>query len=230
MNNHPTSILFAGLSPEQIAILDRVLRVSSYARRDFVFHAGEHAECLFIVYEGIVKKVYSNARGDEQILGIFQSGDIFGALFLGKYAHRIATAIAVTDAVVASLMKDDLEGLIEQIPRVGLNIIQHLADEQRETLARMHAMRQASARHRLMGTLLTLARRSYRSSGEWFGLPPGITQADIANIAGLNRSTASLLINELRRDGILGGSGRLVTVNRAQMEQLLETEGLEILE
>jgi len=230
VKHHPTSILFAGLSPEQIEIVGRVLRMSTYARRDFVFHTGERAECLFIVFDGIVKKVYSNARGDEQILGIFQAGDIFGELFLGKYVHRIATAVAVTDAVVAALMRDDLEKLIERIPRVGLNVIQHLADEQRETLASMHAMRQASARHRLMGTLLTLARRSYRSSGEWFGLPPGITQGDVANIAGLNRSTASLLINELRRDGILGGSGRLLTVNRAQVERLLETEGLEILE
>ncbi|MCA9904962.1 MAG: Crp/Fnr family transcriptional regulator [Anaerolineae bacterium] len=230
VNNHPTSILFAGLSREQIEIVGRAMRISPYARRDFVFHTGETAESLYIVYEGVVKKVYTNARGDEQILGIFQAGDIFGELFLGKYEHRIGTASAVTSAVVASLTRDDLERLIEQIPRIGINFIQHLADEQRETLARMHAMRQANARNRLMGTLLTLARRSYRASGEWFGLPPGITQGDIANVAGLNRSTASLLINELRRDGILGGTGRLLTVNRKRVEHILETEGLEILE
>lgn len=230
VNNHPASILFAGLSPEQFEIVGRTMRISPYARRDFVFHAGEIAESLYIVYEGVVKNVYTNARGDEQILGIFQAGDIFGELFLGKYMHRIGTASAVTSAVVASLTRNDLERLIEQIPRIGINFIQHLADEQRETLARMHAMRQANARNRLMGTLLTLARRSYRASDEWFDLPHGITQADIANVAGLNRSTASLLINDLRRDGILGGTGRLLTINRRRVEHILETEGLEILE
>jgi CRP-like cAMP-binding protein len=58
----------------------------------------------------------------------------------------------------------------------------------------------------------------------------GITQADIASIAGLNRTTASLLINELRREAVLGGSGRLLTVHRARVEHLLDAAGLEILE
>lgn len=228
--NSTDSILFAGLPPQEVQEVRRTLRTAVFRRGDIVFHAGDRALTICIVYEGVVKKVYGNARGDEQILGIFQAGDIFGDLFLGKYHHRIATAVAVTDCVVATLTKDDLQHLIERFPRVGINFIQHQANSQRETLARMHAMRQMNARYVLLGTLLTLTRRYCCAKDQWFSLPPGITQADVANIAGLNRSTASLLINELRRDGVLGGSGRVLTVNRALVEQLLEAVGVEILE
>jgi CRP-like cAMP-binding protein len=224
------SILLADLTPPEAKEVDQTLRAASYRRGDIIFHVGEQALTICVVFEGVVKKVYGNARGDEQILGIFQSGDIFGDLFLGKYHHRIGTAIAVTDCVVGSLTKDDLQRLIARIPRIGINFIQHQANAQRETLARMHAMRQANARYRLLGTLLTLARRYCCVQQDWFSLPAGITQADIANIAGLNRSTASLLINDLRREGVLGGTGRALTVNRVRVERLLDAVGLEILE
>lgn len=223
-------LLTNGLSPDESSLVCRVLRYSQHPRGAIIFRAGEPAHMLFIVLEGVIKKTYSNARGDEQILGIFQKGEIFGQLFLGKYSHRIATAIAVTDVSLAALARTDLEQLAASIPRLSLNMIQNLADTHRETLARLHAARQLNARFRLLGTLLTLARQSQETEREWHCLPPGVTQADVASIAGLNRTTASLLINALRREGLLGGGGRRLTVHREQVEMLLRAEGVEILE
>ncbi|MDX2141220.1 MAG: Crp/Fnr family transcriptional regulator [Chloroflexota bacterium] len=226
----PCQVLFSGLTPDEMNLIQRALRVTHISRGAFVFRAGEQALMIYLVYEGVIKKTYSNARGDEQVLGIFQPGDMFGHLFLGKYPKRIATAIAVTDAIIAGLVKSDLERLIRDIPQLGLNLIQQFSDEQREIWARLHAMRQANAHYRLLGTLLTLARRVPGSGDGWAHLPTGITQADIASLAGLNRTTASLLINDLRREAVLGGSGRVLTVHRARVEHLLEEAGLEILE
>ncbi len=223
-------LLTNGLSPDEASQVCRVLRYSQYPRGAIIFRAGELAHVLFVVLEGVVKKTYSNARGDEQVMGVYQKGDILGQLFLGKYRHRIATAIAVTDVSLAALARSDLEQLSTTIPRLSLNMIQHLADSQRETLARLHAVRQLNARFRLLGTLLTLARQSQETEQFWHCLPPGITQADVASIAGLNRTTANLLINELRREGMLGGAGRTLTVHRARVEALLVAEGVEILE
>jgi hypothetical protein len=61
-------------------------------------------------------------------------------------------------------------------------------------------------------------------------VPPALTQEDVANIAGLNRSTACLLINEYRRQGVLGGAGRCLLVNWVAVDALLRQAGLEILE
>lgn len=185
---------------------------------------------LFVVLEGVIKKTYSNARGDEQVLGIFQKGDIFGQLFLGKYLHRIATATALTDVSLAGLARTDLEQLVTAIPRLSLNLIRHFSDSQREIMACLHAVRQLNARFRLLGTLLTLVRQSPETEDGWHCLPSGVTQLDIASIAGLNRTTASLIINDLRREGVLGGVGRNLTVNRKQVESILFNAGVEILE
>jgi CRP-like cAMP-binding protein len=228
---HPAfTALICGLTPQQTETVSQSLKLLSYPRDSIIFHTGEPATMLYVVVAGIVKKTYGNARGDEQILNFYQVGDLFGQLFLGKYHHRIGSAIAMTNVQVAALTSEALAQLVLAIPQLGLNLIGHYANEQRETLARMHALRQADARHRLLGMLLTLARRTPANADGWHCLPEGITQADIANVTGLNRSTTSVLINTLRRQGVLGGSGRVLIVHRARVEFLLEEAGLEILE
>jgi CRP-like cAMP-binding protein len=219
--------LFDGITAGDIL---KYIKISHYQRGEFLFYAGDRADTIFVLLDGIVKVSYVNPGGDEKIISIFQPGDIFGELFLGKYRSRIGIAQALENVTAAKIGESHLYALIREFPDVGLNFIRHLADEQRETLARLHALMHVDARHRLLGTLLHLARRYCCSDGEWFNLPPRLTQEDIASIACLNRSTASLLINELRRQGILGGKRRTLTVNRQAVEALLREAGLEILE
>lgn len=224
---HP---FFAGLTPTEVSSVLHFIPRSQHRRGEFLFHVGEKAECIFLLLSGMVKKMFFSPGGDEKIISIVQSGDIFGELFLGKYQLRIATAQVVADAHVGRVTKPNLLKLFEQYPQLSLNLIAHLADEQRETLARLHALMHIDARQRLLGTLLSLSRRVECANCEWYQLPAGITQYDLASIACLNRSTTSLYINELRSQGILGGKGRLITVNRPAVEDLLRRAGMEILE
>ncbi|MEZ4668074.1 MAG: Crp/Fnr family transcriptional regulator [Anaerolineae bacterium] len=224
---HP---FFAGLTTTELSNALQLIPRSTHRRGEFLFHVGETAEVIFLLFSGLVKKSYYSPGGDEKIISIVQAGEVFGELFLGKYTQRVGTAQAVTDAHVGRLTKTNLQELISQFPQLSLNLIAHLADEQRETLARLHALMHIDARHRLLGTLLSLVRRAECVSSDWYPLPTGITQDDIASITCLNRSTASLYINEFRKAGVLGGTGRQVTVNRSAVETLLRRAGLDILE
>jgi CRP/FNR family transcriptional regulator, cyclic AMP receptor protein len=221
--------LFEDLTPDELDRVLEIMPVRSYRKGEFVFFTGDDADSLFVLQVGTVKVSYVTLNGDEKILNIFQPGDVFGELFLGKYRHRVGEARAMEDVVVGVLCEGDFLELIHRVPRIALNFIRHLADEQRETLQRMHALMRMEARYRLLGTLLSIARRYCCTDGDWFTLPASLTQEDIANMAGLNRSTVSSLINDLRREGVLGGSGRSLTVNRVAIEDLLEDAGLEVL-
>lgn len=221
--------LFVGLAGDEIEEVLKVMPRASYRQGETIFHAGDVADSLYIVESGMVKVSYITLNGDEKILNIFQMGDVFGQLFLGKYRHRLGEARAMENVRVCRLGENDFLDLIQRFPRVGLNFIRHLVDEQRETLARLHALMRMEARYRLLGTLLSIARRYCCTQGSWFDLPMSLTQEDIANMAGLNRSTVSSLINDLRREGVLGGSGRSLSIDRDSIETLLEDAGLEIL-
>ena len=222
--------MFNDLSPDEVEEVLKVLPTYRYRRGEYLFYAGDVADSLYVVQFGTIKVSYITLNGDEKILNIFRPGDVFGQLFLGKYRHRIGEAQALEDAVVCKLCESDFLDLIQRFPRIALNFIRHLADEQRETLARMHALMRTEARYRLLGTLLTIARRYCCTGGDWFELPLLLTQEGIANLAGLNRSTVSSLVNDFRREGILGGTGRSMTANRVAITKILEEAGLEVLE
>lgn len=223
--------LFDGLDSGAVEAIQQKITLAQYQRDQFLFYTGDKADCIFLLYEGMVKVAYGNLRGDEKTVMLFQSGDIFGDLFVGKYRHRIGMAIAMQEVTVGKLQEQDLLDLCQQYPQLAINYFRHMADAQRETLARMHALMHVDARTRLLGTLLSISRRYCCTADDgWFTVPESISQEDIAHFTCLNRSTVNVLINELRRQKILGGSGRKLTVNRHAVRDLLEDAGMEILE
>ncbi len=222
--------LFDDMQAADIEAILKSLRVGHYRQGEYLFNAGETARSLFLLQEGLVKVSYVTLDGDERILDIFEPGDIFGELFLGKYRFRIGDAVAVNASTAYKLNERDLYEIIQRYPMFAMNFIRHLADEQREVLARMHALLRADARSRFLGVLLSLSRQLCCVDDEEFVLNAAITQEDLANMSGLNRSTVSSLINELRRQKILGGTGRSLTVNRLAVERHLEQSGFELLE
>lgn len=222
--------LFADLSRTEAEHVVRRLRTRAFRQGQFIFSTGQRAHTLFLLCHGLVKVSYGTPNGDTVILEICEAGDIFGELFLGDYRFRIGHAEAMTDCTVCQLSEDDLYQLINEYPSIGVNFIRHQADSQRRTLARMHALQRSDARARLLGTLLSLARTMCCAEGTRFQLHPAITQQDLADLTGLNRSTVSSLINRLRAAGILGGSGRSLTIDLAAVEAALRSEGFELLE
>lgn len=222
--------VFDGLSSLQLSQITSSLRQVHYKQGEFVFNTGEIAYSLFLLIEGVVKVSYISIAGDEKVLDVFEAGDIFGELFLGKYRQRIGQAMALSDAIVYKLSEDELYRLIQDYPVIGINFVRRQSDEQREMFARMHALLRADAQSRLLGVLLGLARHHCCAKGNQFTLNALITQEDLSNMAGLNRSTVSSLINKLRRQDILGGTGRSLIVNIHKVEQRLEKAGFELLE
>jgi CRP/FNR family transcriptional regulator len=222
--------LFEGLPEIDIEEMLAIMPNSLHRPGEYIFHTGEIADCIYILQTGMVKVSYITLDGNEKILNVFREGDVFGELFLGQYRHRIGEAQALEDTTVAHLYENDFLELTQRFPRLALNLIRHLTDQQRRIFARMHALSRMEARHRLMGILLNIARRYCCDYGDWFTVPGNLRQEDIANMACLNRSTVSTLINTLREEGVLGGSGRTLTVNRPMVESILEEAGFDVLE
>jgi CRP-like cAMP-binding protein len=227
LKNH---ILFESLSTNDLAEILPRLRSREYRSEQIIFHSKQPANCLFLLREGLVRVGYIAPDGDYKILDICEEGDIFGDMFLGDYRFRIGQAQAMNSVSAYLLHEQELYSLIKHYPQIAINFIRHLSDSKRRLFARFHALQHTEARPRLLGTLLSLARSMCCKSGNYFVLNQAISQQDIADMTGLNRSTVSSLINRLRQDEILGGTGRYLTVDVPRMEQLLQDEGFELLE
>lgn len=225
-----TMRLFEGLSIGETERILGILRTRRYVQGQYIFNTRQEATSLFLLRDGLVKVSYITPDGDQKILDICETGDIFGELFLGEYRYRIGQAQAMIDCTAYVLSEDDLQSIIQHCPLVGMNFMRYLVDSHRRTIARLHALQRTDAKSRLLGTLLYLARYMCCSQGRYFALNPAITQQHLADMTGLNRSTVSSLINRGREEGLLGGGGRELTINKTAIEDALWDEGFELLE
>lgn len=221
--------LFQGLSPHELNIVYRHMRLSEYQSGETIFRAGEEAHHLHLIHQGLVKVLFITPDGSEKILRIAESGSIFGELFLGEYPFRVGYAVSMSDSMIYRISAQNLQHLIRCFPMISFNFIRHLVDSHRTTLAQLQSLLRMDSEGRLLGILLSLSRQLCSSDDDTFQLPSSITQEDLANLSGLNRSTVSSLINQFRRTGMMGGSGRILTINRAAIEQYLRKRGFELL-
>lgn len=218
--------LFKNLTPKELRDLAPLLDVHHHRRGDFIFHTGEKADRLYFVDKGSIKISIISRDGEERILDILRAGDTFGELFLSGEKLRAATAQALTDATLWAMVEKRFMDFARLRPDLCLNFIRHLVDQQRRTLARLEAMMHISAGPRLLAILLDLAERCARRQGDCYTLPGGLTQEDVARMAGLHRCTVSVLINEYRRKGILGGEGGTLAIYLTRVRALLAKAGL----
>lgn len=222
--------LFHALSQGQIEEILRLMPAQSLRAGDYLYRVGDTADASFILRTGIVKLFHITSTGREQIIDIAQRGDMFGDPFLRNAQLRPLSAQALCDVAVRRLHNDTLAQLLRRFPELAANLISYMAYAEYQMIRRLQLLMQPLPEDRLLGVLYSLVRANTKLADlePWAVLPETITQEAIANMVALNRSTVSMLINRFRREGLLGGQGRTVSVNTADLRKRLQAVGLEV--
>ena len=107
-------------------------------------------------------------------------------------------------------------------PRLALSLIATLSRRLRSTINRLEDLAFHDATHRVMRVVLNVATAGLETRG--VPVVQGMTHYDIATLAGTSRETASRVISQLTRDGIVVAKGRRLTVDLARLSERLERE------
>lgn len=129
--------LFSAFSTEERAILAERLAERRVRQGTMIVHQGDPASTLFFVREGAVEVRVTNATGADVAVNRLGPGDVFGEMSLLTGEPRSASIVALTDAALYELRKDDLSPMLEQRPELG------------EALADLMTVRQRWGRTRL---------------------------------------------------------------------------------
>lgn len=90
---------------------------------DILFHAGEPGESLYIVRSGEIELFVRDTAGQKIPLTIACSNQIFGELALLDRGPRTATALALSEAELLQLDRDDLLLLFQKTPAAALRLL-----------------------------------------------------------------------------------------------------------
>ncbi len=115
---------FQHLPPEELAEIERRLRLMPVARGQALVRQGDKAEALYIVVSGRFKVV---REGASQPIAEIGAGAPIGEIAFFAGGTRTANVIAERDSLVLELQRDEFDRLAERSPRIWSTITTQLA-------------------------------------------------------------------------------------------------------
>ncbi|MFA1537536.1 tetratricopeptide repeat protein [Actinomadura monticuli] len=182
-------------------------------------HQGSVAPAVYVVFKAspraasnaVAKEFVDSSDGDESIIDLFGAGDLVG--FLAPWGHPQRGTVAALDHVAALRVdRAKFRSLLAASPQVA-EAMMHAISEGVTFGGRRHAVRAADHPQRLAYHLLELAHRfGEPGAGGGTRIPLKLSQAELANWAGISRETLVRWFRSWRAKGILHQRARPLTV------------------
>lgn len=165
-----------------------------------MFHQGDPAEAMHLIWSGRFAVRVTMPGGDVVTLAILGKSDAFGELALiGDDHERSATIVALERSETRSIARDDLLRLRREQPQVDELLLRLLAARIRRTNDLLAEALYVPADKRVLRRLRELA-ELYGEEGTRV-IP--LTQEEIAGLAGTSRATVNRVLRAEERAGSL---------------------------
>jgi len=213
--------MFSDLTSESLETLASMVQYRKYPKGAFIVGQNETGTAMFLLVSGRVKVSLASPEGKELVLNYLEAPAHFGEMALVDGQPRSSDIIAVTDVEAFALDGKDLSAAIQLQPKLALSLIATLSRRLRHTINRLEDMAFHDATHRVMRVVLNVATAGLETRGA--PIIQGMTHYDIATLAGTSRETASRVISQLAREGIVTTKGRRILVDLQALTTKIET-------
>ncbi|GAA3977095.1 Crp/Fnr family transcriptional regulator [Thermobifida alba] len=195
--------LFEALDEEGAAALRSSITEVRLGRGQTLFSEGDEGDRLYVMLSGKVKLTRTSADGRENLLAVLGPGEMLGELSLFDPGPRTASAVAVTDAVLAGLGHDDLRPFITRQPEVAVHLLKALATRLRRTNDVVADLVFTDVPGRVAKALLDLAQRFGKEGEDGLHVHHDLTQEELAQFVGASRETVNKALAEFALRGWL---------------------------
>jgi CRP-like cAMP-binding protein len=193
---------------EQIAQLT-VPRV--FAAGELVFRQGDAGDTCYILHAGRARAVREHGGGRVLTLATFGPGDIFGELAMFEDERRSASVETLEPTSVVAILGGDMRRLLVEHPEIAPRLVVALGRRLRESNERLARQSFQTVQSRVAVVLSQLVSQALADGASRGGVLVNATQADLAQMAGSSRESASRFLAVLQRAGVISqGRGRLV--------------------
>lgn len=211
--------VFHGLDKTALDQLSTKLKPVDYGKDALIVGQDDQGDALYIIESGRVKVVLYGDSGREMILTIFRPGDFFGEMSLLDGEPRSANVIALEDARVLVLSRDDFVGHLRHSPSTALNILAEMSMRLRRADEVICNLALLDVYGRVARVLIDMAKKDGKESDEGILIQERPTQQEIASMIGTSRETVSRVLSEFQRRGLLSLQGKKILLSHGFAEQ-----------
>jgi CRP/FNR family transcriptional regulator len=203
--------VFSTLEQGDLERIAQLVVPRSFSPGEVVFREGDASDTCYIVREGRARAIRTHRDGRTITLARFGPGDIFGELALFEDEKRSATVEAIEPTTVVALLGPDMRRLLGEHAEISSRLVIALGRRLRETNERLTRQSFQTVQSRVAHVLSELVDQEIAAGKDGADVLVRATQADLAQLAGSSRESASRFLAVLERAGVISqGRGRLV--------------------
>src|SRR3984893_10738487 len=203
--------VFATLEPGDLERIAQMALPRHFEPGQAVFREGDQSDTCYIVREGHARAVRSHGDGRTITLARFGPGDIFGEVAMFEDERRSATVEAIEPISVVAVLGPDMRRLMIEHPEISTRLVVALGRRARAMNQRLSRQSFQTVQSRVAVVLSELVAQELAEGADLRDVLVTATQADLAQLAGSSRESASRFLAVLERAGVISqGRGRLV--------------------
>lgn len=199
--------LLRPLPPAELRRFVDVTQERRYDRGSIIVSTGDPGDSLFIVRTGQVKVVLVARDGREVILRVLRQGDHFGELALIDGRPRSAHVIALENATLLVLRREDFRREVESSPAIVWALLTEFSRRLRDADGKIGGLVLLDVPGRIARLLVELV-----VEGRSTTIERQLTHQMIAQMIGASRETVSRALREFEEAGWIGVERRRITV------------------
>jgi CRP/FNR family transcriptional regulator, cyclic AMP receptor protein len=212
--------VFETLGREDLARVAEVAVPRRFSAGQVIFREGDQSDTCYVVAGGHARALREHGDGRTIALARFGPGDIFGELAMFDDESRSATVEALDDLHALAILGHDMRRLLREHPDIAVKLVIALGRRLRAANERLARQSFQTVQSRVASVLIGLIEQQKKEGGSDKDVLVTATQAELAQLAGSSRESASRFLAVLERAGIVTqGRGKLTVHDPAALQR-----------
>jgi CRP/FNR family transcriptional regulator, cyclic AMP receptor protein len=210
--------VFEELAPEDLGRVASVAVPRKFEANQVVFREGDDSDTCYVVCDGHARALRTHSDGRSITLATFGPGDVFGELAMFDDEKRSATVEAVDAMEVIAILGPDMRRVMREHPEISAKLVTTLGRRLRAANERLASQSFQTVQSRVAQVVSQLVGQERHEAGDEQregDVLLTVTQAEVAQLAGSSRESASRFLAVLERAGIVTQGRGKITVHDA---------------
>lgn len=209
--------------PQQKALIENAITLTC-DKGDYIYHDEEESVYLYCLIRGHAKLEKLGIGGRNQIMRMFQPGDIFGYRSFFASQEHTTEAIAIENSLVACIPMTLIERFCHVNPQLAMYFLRNLAVDLGKSDLRTLELTQKHIRGRLAGSIIFLIDKyGYEQDGKTLNIC--LSREDLASLSNMTTSNAIRTLASFAEEQILSVDGRRIKVLDSSKLKHINTQG-----
>jgi CRP/FNR family transcriptional regulator len=211
--------VFEELAPDDLQRVASVAVPRHFEPGQVVFREGDDSDTCYVVCEGHARAIRTHSDGRTITLATFGAGEVFGELAMFGDEKRSATIEAIDAVDAIAILGPDMRRVMREHPEISAKLVTTLGRRLRAANERLASQSFQTVQSRVAQVISQLVvQERAEAGGEGEGEATGdvvltVTQAEVAQLAGSSRESASRFLAVLERAGVVSQGRGKVTVH-----------------